>query len=128
GTVVTTIPMGGKVEYAVSDGKGMIYNNVEDTNEIVALDSRTLTIKSRWPVAPVGGPTALAMDREHRLLFTAGRNPKMFAVINADTGKVLQSFPIGGGVDAVAYEPETGLVFASTGEGTLHIFHEDSPQ
>ncbi len=128
GTLVATIPMGGEVEYSVADGAGTIYSNVEDTNEIVALDSRALTIKARWPVAPAGSPTALAMDREHRLLFSAGRNPKNLVVMNADSGKVIQSFPIGGNVDAVVYEPATGLVFASTGEGRLDIFHEDSPQ
>lgn len=127
-TVMATIPMGGKVEYAVADGKGMIYNNIEDTNEVVALDSRALTIKVRWPVAPAGGPTALAIDQEHRRLFSAGRNPKKLVVMDADGGKVIQSFAIGGNADAVVYEPETGLVFVSTGEGRLDIFHEDSPE
>ena len=128
GTLIATIPLGGQVEYAVADGKGMIYNNVEDTNEIIALDSLSLTIKARWPVAPTGKPTALAMDREHHRLFSAGRNPKKLVVIDADSGSVIQSFPIGGNADAVVYEPETGLVFASTGEGRLDIFHEDSPE
>lgn len=128
GTLIATIPLGGQAEYAVADGKGMIYNNVEDTNEIIALDSLALTIKARWPVAPAGKPTALAMDREHHRLFSAGRNPKKLVVIDADSGSVIQSFPIGGNVDAVAYEPETGLVFTSTGEGRLDIFHEDSPE
>ena len=128
GTVMATVPMGGKVEYAVADGKGMIYNNIEDTNEVVAIDSRALTIKERWPVAPAGGPTALAMDQEHRRLFSAGRNPMKLVVMDADGGKVIQSFGIGGIADAVVYEPETGLVFVSTGEGRLDIFHEDSPE
>ena len=127
GTLVATIPIGGKAEYAVADGAGTIYDNVEDTNEIVAIDSRALTVKARWPAAPAGGPTALAMDREHRRLFSAGRNPKMLAVLDADSGRVIQSFPIGGNVDAVAYEPATGLVFTSTGEGRLDIFREESP-
>ena len=86
-----------------------------------------LTIKARWPVAPAGGPTAIAMDREHRRLFSAGRNPQMLVVMDADNGKVIQSFPISAGVDATIYEPETGLVFCSTREGMIHIFHEDSP-
>ena len=71
--------------------------------------------------------SALAMDREHRRLFSSGRKPAKFVVVNADTGKVIQSFPISDGVDADAYEPSTGLIFVSTRAGKLHIFHEDSP-
>jgi YVTN family beta-propeller protein len=127
GTVVKAIPMGGGPEFAVADGAGMIYNNIEDTSEVVAIDSRALTIKARWPVAPAGQPTALAMDREHRRLFSAGRGPQMVVIMNADSGKVIQSFPISAGVDANVYEPETGLLFVSTREGMIHIFHEDTP-
>jgi len=127
GTVVGTIELGGAPEFAVADGRGIVYVNLEDKNEVVAIDSRTLTIKSRWPVAPAGAPTALAMDIKHQRLFSAGRNPQMLVVMDADSGKVIQSFPISAGVDAAAYEPETGLLFASTREGMIHIFHEDSP-
>jgi DNA-binding beta-propeller fold protein YncE len=127
GTVVKSIAMGGGPEFAVADGKGMIYNNIEDKNELVAIDSSTLTIKSRWPVAPAGQPTALAMDREHRRLFAAGRNPQKLVILDADSGKVIQSFPISAGADANVYEAETGLIFVATREGMVHIFHEDSP-
>lgn len=126
-TVVGTIELGGGPEFAVADGKGTVFVNLEDKNQVVAIDSHTLKIKSRWPVAPAGGPTALAMDLQHRRLFSAGRNPQMLVVMDADSGKVIQSFPISAGVDAAAYEPETGLIFASTREGMIHIFHEDSP-
>ena len=127
GTVVGTVKLGGSPEFAVADGKGTLFINLESKNEIVALDSRALTIKSCWPVAPAGGPTALAIDITHRRLFSAGRNPQMLVVMDADSGNVMQSFPISAGVDAAAYDPETGLVFASTREGMIHIFHEDSP-
>ena len=127
GTVVKTIDLGGGPEFAVADGKGTVYVNMEDKNEVVSIDSSTLTIKSRWPVAPAGGPTALAIDQQHRRLFTTGRNPQMLVVMDADSGKVIQSFPISAGVDACAYDSATGLVFASTREGMIHIFHEDSP-
>src|SRR5437870_5231510 len=128
GTVIATIPLGGAPEQAVADGKGVIYDNLEDTNEVVAVDSRTLKIKSRWPVAPSGQPVAIAMDRQHRRLFVAGRNPKLLIVMDADTGKIIgQPFPIGDRVDANIYDPETGMIAASTREGTIHIFHEDSP-
>jgi hypothetical protein len=112
---------------AVADGKGMIYDNNQDTSEGVAVDSRTLTMKARWSVAPAGAPTAMAMDREHRRLFIAGRDPQFFVVMDADSGKVVQSFPISGGVDADAYDPSTGLLFVSTRDGMIHIFHEESP-
>jgi len=127
GSVVGTIELGGAPEFAVADGRGTVYVNMEDKNEVVAIDSRTLTIKSRWPVAPAGRPTALAMDINHQRLFSAGRNPQILVVMDADSGKVIQSFPISAGVDAAAYEPETGLLFASTREGMIHIFHEDAP-
>ena len=128
GTVVATIPLGGAPEQAVADGKGMIYDNLEDTNEVIALDSRTLKITARWPVAPAGQPVSIAMDRQHRRLFIGGRNPKLFVVMNADNGKIIgQPFPIGDRVDTNIYDPETGLVACSTREGTIHVFHEDSP-
>jgi YVTN family beta-propeller protein len=126
GTVVAKIPMGGRPEYAVADGKGMIYDNIEDKDEVVALDSRTNTVKASWPIAPAGGATAMDMDVQHRRLFIGGRN-KVLAIMDADNGKVLQTFPIGDGVDTNIYEPETGLLFTATREGTLHIFHEDTP-
>jgi hypothetical protein len=126
-TVVKTIDLGGSPEFAVADGKGTVYVNMEDKNEVVSIDSRTLMIKSRWPVSPAGGPTALAIDQQHRRLFSAGRNPQMLVVMDADNGKIIQSFPISAGVDASAYDSETGLLFASTREGMIHVFHEDSP-
>jgi DNA-binding beta-propeller fold protein YncE len=126
GALVKSLPLGGGPEFATADGKGMVYGNLEDKNEVVAIDSRTLTIKSRWPVAPAGAPTALAMDTEHRRLFSAGRNPQMLVLIDAGSGKVIQSLPITAGADANVYEPETQLVFASTRDGMVHIFHEDS--
>ena len=127
GSVVGTIDLGGGPEFAVADGNGTVYVNLEDKSELVAIDSRTLKIKSRWPLAPSGTPTALAMDVAHHRLFSAGRNPQMLVVLDSDSGRVLQSFPISAGVDAAAYEPETGLVFVSTREGMVHVFHEDSP-
>ncbi len=127
GSVVGTIDLGGGPEFAVADGNGTVYVNLEDKSELVAIDSRSLKIKSRWPLAPAGAPTALAMDVQHHRLFSAGRNPQMLVVLDSDSGKVLQSFPISAGVDAAAFEPETGLLFVSTREGMVHVFHEDSP-
>src|SRR5579863_6265037 len=125
GSVVATIPMGGRPEFAVADGQGTIYVNIRDTNEVAALDSRTLQIKSRWPLAPAAMPTAITMDEEHRLLFIGGRN-KVFAIMNADSGKIVQTFPIDNGVDTNIYDPDRRLVFSSDRAGSIHIFHEDS--
>jgi DNA-binding beta-propeller fold protein YncE len=127
GNPVGSIALGGGPEFAVADGKGTVFVNIEDKSELVAIDAATLKIKSRWPVAPAGTPTALAIDAQHRRLFTCGRKPQMLAVMDADSGKVIQSFPISGGVDAAAFDPETGYIFASTRDGMIHIFHEDSP-
>jgi DNA-binding beta-propeller fold protein YncE len=128
GTVVSTLPLGGAPEQAVVDGKGMIYDNLEDTNEVIALDSRTLTIKARWSVAPAGAPVAITMDRKARRLFIGGRNPRTLVMMDADTGKIIgDPFPIGDRVDANVFDPETGLVASATRDGTLHVFHLESP-
>jgi hypothetical protein len=128
GKVIATLALGGAPEQAVSDGKGTIYDNLEDTNEVIAIDSRSLKIKSRWPVAPAGQPVAIAMDRKHRRLFIGSRNPAVFVMMDADTGKIVgSSYPIGRRVDTAVFDSETGDAACSTGDGTIHIFHEDSP-
>jgi YVTN family beta-propeller protein len=127
GSVVKTIELGGRPEFAVADGRGTVYVNIEDKNEVVVIDSKALTVKAHWPVAPAGGPTAIAIDIKHRRLFSTGRDPQKLVVMDADNGKVIQSFAISGGADAAAYEPETGMLFASTRDGMIHVFHEDSP-
>ena len=97
GKDVGTVDLGGAPEFAVADGQGMIYNNLEDKSEVLAIDSRSLQVKSHWPITPAGAPAPIAMDREHRLLFIAGREPAMLVVMNADDGKVVQSFAISAG-------------------------------
>jgi YVTN family beta-propeller protein len=124
--VIATIAIGGRPEYAVPDGHGTIYDNVEDKNEVVAIDSKTNTVKSRWPIAPAEEATAIDLDVQHHRLFIGGRN-KVLAIMNVDSGKVMQTFPIGAGVDTNIFEPSTGLLFVAAREGTLHIYHEDSP-
>ena len=91
GDVVGTIKLGGAPEFAVADGKGTVFVNLEDKDEVVAIDSHTLAIKSRWPVAPAGGPTALAMDMQHRRLFSAGRKP---ADARGDRCRHWKSYPV----------------------------------
>jgi hypothetical protein len=128
GEVIKSIPLGGSPEQAIADGKGMIYDTIQSTNEIVAIDSNDMTVKSRFPVAPSGAPTSITMDRKTRRLFVGGRNPKMLVMMDANTGKVIgEPFPIGDRVDANVFDAETNTLAAATREGTLHIFHEDSP-
>jgi DNA-binding beta-propeller fold protein YncE len=126
-TLLKTIDFGGGVEQSVADGKGTIYDNNEEKNDIAVLDTHTLTIKTRWPVAPAGSPVAMDMDREHRRLFSSGRDPQFLNLIDADSGKILQSLPISSGADANVFDPDSGLLFVSTRAGKLHVFHEDSP-
>ncbi len=125
GTVIGTIKLNGKPEFAVSDEKGEIFVNLEDSSQLLALDPNKLEVKSRWPLAPCAEPTGLAIDRKHRRLFSGCSN-KLMAIVDADGGKVIATLPIGDGVDATAFDPETGLAFASCGEGVLTVVHEDS--
>jgi DNA-binding beta-propeller fold protein YncE len=124
--VVGTLPLGGKPEFATTDGKGRVWVNIEDTSEIVAFEAATLKVMGRWPLAPCEEPSGLALDREHRRLFTVCRN-RLMAVLDADSGRVLATVPTGSGTDGAAFDPATGLAFASNGEGTLTVVHEDSP-
>jgi DNA-binding beta-propeller fold protein YncE len=126
GTVAGTLALGGKPEFAVADGHGNIFVNIEDKSELVRFDSQKLTVLNRWPLKPCDEPSGLAVDWKARRLF-AGCGNKMMAVIDADTGKIVATPPIGDGVDANGFDPATALAFASTGEGVLTVVHEDSP-
>jgi DNA-binding beta-propeller fold protein YncE len=126
GTVAGTIPLGGKPEFAVSDEKGHVFVNIEDTSEIVRINSNTLAVENRWKIAPGKEPSGLAMDRKHRRLFSVCSN-KLMVVVNADDGKVVTTLPIGDGPDGAGFDPETGFAFSSNGDGTLTVVHEDAP-
>src|SRR6266481_2623349 len=126
-TLVKTIDLVGGVEFPAVDGKGMLFDNNEEKNDVVAIDTHTLEIKARWPVAPEGQAVAMAIDAKNRRLFSSGRNPQFLVMMDADNGNVIQSFPITAVVDANVFEPATGLLFVSTREGMIHIYHEDSP-
>jgi len=127
GIVLATIKLDGKPEFAVSDGKGELFANIEDKSELVAIDPNKLEVKSQWPLAPCEEPTGLSIDRKRRRLF-AGCGNKMMAVVNADTGKVVATPPIGDGVDATRFDEGTDLAFASCGEGVLTVIREESPE
>jgi YVTN family beta-propeller protein len=125
--VVGHIDLGGQPEFPVADGRGHVYANIESTSEIIEIDSNTLQITHRWPLAPGEHPSGLAIDTEHHILFSGCRN-KLMAIVSADTGKVIATLPIGQGVDATRFDPGTQYAFASNGgDGTLTVIHEDSP-
>src|SRR4029077_20469255 len=98
-TVIKNIDLIGAVEFPAVDGKGMVYDNNEDKNDVVAIDAKTLEIKNRWPVAPEGKAGAWAYTTKNRPLFSPGRNPQFLVMMDADKGNVVQSFPITAGVD-----------------------------
>jgi DNA-binding beta-propeller fold protein YncE len=125
GKLVGTIKLDGKPEFGVSDQKGELFVNIEDKNEIEALDPTKLEVKARWPMAGCEEPSGLAMDREHRRLFSGC--DKLMAVVDADSGKEVITLPICDGVDATAYDPETKLAFASCHDGKLTVIREESP-
>src|SRR5215470_10752351 len=98
-TVVGTVPLGGKPEFAASDGKGTVYVNIENKNQLVAFDANQLTVKQSWPLPGCDEPSGLAMDKKNRRLFVGCGN-KVMPVVDADSGKILATLPIGDGVDA----------------------------
>lgn len=125
--VLATMPLGGRPEFAVADGAGHVYVNLESSSEVVTLAANTLSVKARFPLTPCTEPSGIAIDPTHRRLFIGCSNQKM-AVVDADSGQVKTTLPIGKGVDANAFDPATGLAFSSNGDGTLTVVHEDSPE
>jgi DNA-binding beta-propeller fold protein YncE len=126
GSVEGTIALGGGPEFSVADGKGSVWINLEDQSQLIRVDSKSLKITNRWPVAPCTSPSSMAYDSQNRRIFVGCRNHLM-AVVDADNGKVAATYPIGDHVDASAFDPETKLVFNSLGEGSIAVFHQDSP-
>ena len=127
GKVAGTVPIGGKPEFAQADGKGTVFVNNEDTGEVFSFDSKTLQKKNVWKMDGCESPSGMALDREHRRIFSGCRN-RVLTVTDADSGKTVAHVPIGPGVDANRFDPDLQLVFSSNGgDGTLTIIHEDSP-
>lgn len=118
------IQLGGSPEFLASDGSGKVYINLVDKDLVAVVDLKTRTVLNRWPVAPGGRPVGMAMDPAKHLLFVGCRNPQMLVVMNAETGAVESSLPIGAGVDATGFGD--GEAFASTGEGILTVAAEKS--
>src|SRR5258708_21004891 len=96
--VITNIDLGGAVEFPAVDGKGMVFDNNSDKNEVVAIDARTNKVAARWPTKPPAHPVSLTTDKKNRRLFSGGRGAQFIAMMGADTGQVLRAYPITSGV------------------------------
>jgi DNA-binding beta-propeller fold protein YncE len=127
GKVLGTIELGGKPEFATTDLKGRVFVNLEDLSEIAVIDAKSLAVKAHWPLKPCQEPSGMAIDRKHHRLLS-GCDNKMAAVVDTESGKVVTTVPIGEGVDANAFDPETGLGFSSNGgDATLTVIREETP-
>jgi DNA-binding beta-propeller fold protein YncE len=123
---VGTIDLGGAPEFAVTNNKGLMYNNLEDKNSLDVIDTKTMKVIHNYPLAPGEGPTGLALDEKNHRLFSGCRGNKGMEVMDAISGRIITTLPIGAGVDAVAYDPETKLIFCSNGDATTTIIKQES--
>jgi len=125
GKVVATIPLGGKPEFAQTEPKAnRVFDNLEDQSEVAVIDAESHQVVTNWPIAPGESASGMAIDRKHHRLFL-GCDNQMMVMMDSASGKVLANVPIGTGVDADAFDPKTKLAFASCGDGTTTIAHED---
>jgi YVTN family beta-propeller protein len=124
-SVIGHIALGGKPEFAVTDGQGTIFVNIEDKSMVAAFDALKMTVTAQWPLGKGEEPSGLAIDREHHRLFSVCSN-KLMVVLDSRTGKIVSEVPIGSGTDAAAFDPVTGLAFSSNGEGTVTVVKENN--
>jgi DNA-binding beta-propeller fold protein YncE len=124
--IIGTVKLDGDPEEAVSDLNGKVYVNLEDKSAINVFDPLTLKVINNWPVGPCESPSGIAMDIKNKRLFTVGRN-NLMAVLDAESGKVITTLPIGGHVDGCKFDQATRLAFSSNGEGTVTVVKEESP-
>jgi hypothetical protein len=129
GSVVGTLDLGGAVEQAVTDGKGRLFVDIEDKDEIAAVDAKRLVVMARYGLGGKGGgPGGLALDAQNGILFATCHKPAAMVVLSADSGKILAVMPIGQGTDGALFNPETMEAFSSNGaDGTLSVVKESSP-
>ncbi len=120
-SVLAKVNVGGKPETAVSNGKGRIFVNVEDKNEIVVINTKTFAVENHWSLAPGEAPTGLAMDQSTKRLFAACGDNQLLMVMDAENGKIIDSLKIGGGCDGAAFNAKTKTIYTSNGEGTITV-------
>jgi DNA-binding beta-propeller fold protein YncE len=125
GSIVGTLDLGGAPEQAVTDGKGHIYVDIEDKDNVAVVDAKTLTVTAHYELGDKGGtPAGLAFDVKNRILFVACRKPANMVMMNADDGKIIAALPIGAGTDGAVFNPATKEAFSSQGDGTLTVIEE----
>jgi YVTN family beta-propeller protein len=124
GTVAATIPLPGKPEFSIADGKGKIYVNIEDTSEIVEIDAAKASVTKKYSLSPCMEPSGLAFDAKDRRLFSVCSN-RVMAISDPDAGKVIASPAIGAGSDGVAFDAGVGYAFSSNGDGTLTVVQQN---
>jgi hypothetical protein len=128
GSVAGTIDLGGAPEQAASDGAGRVYVDVEDKDKVAVVDAKALKVITDYDLSGKGGgPAGLALDRKNHILFSFCHNPQTAVILNADDGKIITTLPIGNGVDAAEFNPDTLEAFSSQGDGTLTVIKENSP-
>jgi DNA-binding beta-propeller fold protein YncE len=124
GAVIGTIALPGKPEFSIADGKGKIYVNIEDTNEIVEIDAAKASVVKKYALTGCDGPSGLAFDAKNRKLFSVCSN-RVMAVSDPDSGKVVATPPIGAGSDGAAFDAGTGYAFSSNGDGTMTVVQQN---
>ena len=128
GAVVGTLDLGGAPEQAASDGKGRLYVDIEDKDNIAVVDAKAMKVAAHYDLAgKCGGPGGLALDEKHHILFASCHEPANMAIVNAEDGKVITTLPIGKGTDGAGFNPKTMEAFSSQGDGTLTVVKENSP-
>ena len=129
GSLVGTIDLGGAPEQAQSDGQGHLYVDIEDQDTIAVVDAASLKVTAHYDLGGKGGgPAGLALDAKNHILFACCRNPATVVILDANTGKIITSLPIGNGCDGAVFNPGTMEAFASQGDGTLTVIKETSPE
>jgi DNA-binding beta-propeller fold protein YncE len=128
GMLLGTIDLGGMPEQAATDGKGHLYIDLEDKDNIAVVDAKALAVTAHYDLAGKGGGCAgLALDVKNRILFATCRNPANMVILSADDGKIITTLPIGNQTDGALFNSNTMEAFSSQGEGTLTIVKENSP-
>jgi DNA-binding beta-propeller fold protein YncE len=128
GSIAGTIDLGGAPEQAVTDGKGHIYVDIEDKDNIAVVDAKTLTVTAHYDLAgKCGGPGGLAFDVKNHVLFAACHEPAVMAILSSVDGKIITTLPIGNGVDGAVFNPDTMEAFSSQRDGTLTVIKEKTP-
>ncbi len=128
GSIAGTIDLGGAPEQAVTDGKGHIYVDIEDKDNVAVIDTKTMQVTAHYDLAGKGGTCAgLAMDVKNQILFVSCRKPQAMVIMSAKDGKIIDALPIGAGTDGAVFNPNTMEAFSSQGDGTLSVIKENSP-